>query len=45
MAEKHCTTEDCSSKRERRGKDKIQPISLNAAFVHMVSKQPSALAW
>lgn len=45
MAEKHCTTGDSSFKRERRGKDKIQPTSLNAAFVDMVSKQLPALSW
>lgn len=44
MAEKYCSTEGSSSKREK-GKDKIQPTSLNAAVVHMVSKQPSALVW
>lgn len=43
MAGKHCTAGASSLKRERRGKDKIQPALLNAAFIHMVSKQPDCV--
>lgn len=43
MAEKHCTTGASSLERERRGKDKMQPALLNAAFIHSVAKEPDCL--
>ena len=43
MAEQHCITGASSLKRERRGKDKIRPTLLNAAFIHRVSKQPDCI--
>lgn len=43
MAEKRCTTGASSLKRERRGKDIMQPTLLHAAFIPMVSTQPDCI--